>query len=186
MDGGGGSQAGWTGCWLELGVALDTAQSAGGASRQWEAQSGGRSSRRGRRVPRCPHARSLLLGPHSVRVPCFTSVCVCVRGLQPPHTRRLCPQQPAPGHPGAVGPWFRRQPGGPTVRTQPVPAGPSFLCRGSRQRVGAEGPPWLSGWAQPHSRRSGQPPACVQRPPQGQAQPCCDVAAGNSARTWRL
>lgn len=48
---------------------------------QWEAQSGWRNSWRGRCAPRCPHVRSLLLGPHSVCVPCFTSVCMCVHGL---------------------------------------------------------------------------------------------------------
>lgn len=57
------------------------------------------------------------------------------------------------------------------MRTQPVPAGPSFLYRGSCQRTGVEGPPWPSGRAQPHSCRSGRPPASVQRPLQRQAQP---------------
>lgn len=186
VDGGGGSQAGWTGCWLELGVALDTAQTAGGASlsgrhSQAGGTAGGDAVRPDARMfVRCFSGLTLCAFPAS-------RVCACAcTVLQPTHTRHLCPQQPAPGHPGAVGPWFRRQPGGPAVRTQPVPGRPSFLCRGSRQRTGAEGPPWLLGWVQPRSRRSRRPPASVQRPPQGQVQPCPHVAAGNSARTWRL
>lgn len=148
-----------------------------------------RNSLRGRSAPRCPHAHSLLLGPHSVCVPCFTSVCMCVHGLAA-HTHSLSvPAAAGSRSPRGCGALVPEAARGSHGKDTASVGQALFSLPGVSSEDGSGGPALAIGPGSapfPPIRAAACLCPAAPPPPQGQAQPRRHVTAGNSARTWRL